>query len=132
MPLAAARAAAGGSHPGGDRPTIGRPKKFPSSGGVAPPCGGGAGPARTNRWSILGLPRARFTFDERSRLECEPGLGREHHDHMICVMCGGILEFLQPAIERLQADACRKHGFRPLDHTLQIQGVCAARSASSG
>jgi Fur family ferric uptake transcriptional regulator len=54
----------------------------------------------------------------------EPVPGREHHEHMVCVSCGEILEFVQDEIERLQDQVCREHGFRPLSHTLQIHGIC--------
>jgi len=56
----------------------------------------------------------------------EPALGREHHEHLICVECGKILEFVQEEIERLQDEVCREHRFQPLSHTLQIYGTCEA------
>lgn len=56
----------------------------------------------------------------------EPALGREHHEHLICVECGKILEFVQEEIERLQDEVCRDHSFQPLSHTLQIYGTCEA------
>ena len=56
----------------------------------------------------------------------EPVFGREHHEHMVCVRCGRILEFVQHEIERLQEEVCHQHGFRPLSHTLQIRGICEA------
>lgn len=54
----------------------------------------------------------------------EPAVGREHHEHMICVVCGSILEFVEKGIEELQDEVCRRHGFRPLSHTLHIHGIC--------
>jgi Fur family ferric uptake transcriptional regulator len=57
--------------------------------------------------------------------EYEPTLGREHHEHMICIGCGQVLEFVEDEIERLQDEVCRRHGFRPVRHTLQIHGLCA-------
>lgn len=54
----------------------------------------------------------------------EPVFGREHHEHMVCVRCGRILEFVEHDIEKLQEEVCRRHGFRPLSHTLHIQGIC--------
>ena len=54
----------------------------------------------------------------------EPAVGRAHHEHMVCVRCGEILEFMQDEIERLQDEVCREHRFRPLSHTLQIYGTC--------
>lgn len=65
----------------------------------------------------------------------EPVHGREHHDHMICLRCGAILEFSDPEIENHQDQAAKKHGFRVLSHTLKLFGLCArcgkAESAAS-
>ena len=47
-----------------------------------------------------------------------------HHDHMLCVRCGKIIEFKDDRIERLQEVLCRKHGFKPLEHRLGIRGIC--------
>jgi Fur family ferric uptake transcriptional regulator len=55
----------------------------------------------------------------------EPVHGREHHDHMICLRCGTILEFTDQAIEEHQEQAAKKHGFRVLSHTLKLFGLCA-------
>jgi Fur family ferric uptake transcriptional regulator len=60
------------------------------------------------------------------RVFYEPALGREHHEHLICVECGKILEFVQEEIEQLQDEVCREHRFQPLSHTLQIYGTCDA------
>ncbi len=54
----------------------------------------------------------------------EPDYGKRHHEHMICESCGTILEFVQEQIERLQEEECRRRGFLPLSHSLQIRGVC--------
>jgi Fur family ferric uptake transcriptional regulator len=56
----------------------------------------------------------------------EPNFGRMHHEHMVCVECGRILEFVEDRIERLQDEVCERYGFRPVSHTLQIHGVCKA------
>ena len=47
-----------------------------------------------------------------------------HHDHLVCTRCGGVAEFEDPGIERLQAKAAERHGFRPTGHRLEIYGVC--------
>src|SRR5262245_45487470 len=52
----------------------------------------------------------------------EPMLGRAHHDHMICLGCGEIIEFTNGEIERLQDWVCRRKGFTIVTHTLQIRG----------
>jgi len=54
----------------------------------------------------------------------EPVLGREHHDHMICLRCGKIVEFTDESIERLQEQAASRKGFRILSHTLKLFGLC--------
>ena len=58
--------------------------------------------------------------------------GREHHEHLVCVECGEILEFVQEDIERLQDEVCEQHHFKPLRHTLQIFGVCKACRPGAG
>lgn len=60
----------------------------------------------------------------------EPVHGREHHDHMICLRCGDIVEFSDPFIEEHQEQAAKKHGFRVLSHTLKLFGLCRACSKS--
>jgi len=48
-----------------------------------------------------------------------------HHDHMVCVICGKIIEFADEEIEKLQQKLCRKYGFKPLEHRLGVEGVCS-------
>ena len=59
---------------------------------------------------------------ERSRFEL--GAGRSHHDHMICLRCGAVLEFSNRAIEKLQEKEASRKGFMPVRHTLEIVGYC--------
>jgi Fur family ferric uptake transcriptional regulator len=54
----------------------------------------------------------------------EPVFGRTHHEHLLCVRCGRMFEFVQRRIEQLQEEVCREHGFLALSHTLQIHGIC--------
>lgn len=51
--------------------------------------------------------------------------GREHHEHMHCVSCGRIIEFSDDPLEARQAEVCRRLGFKPLRHSLRIEGICA-------
>jgi Fur family ferric uptake transcriptional regulator len=51
-------------------------------------------------------------------------VGRHHHDHMICLVCGRIIEFESREIERLQDEICRRKGFRMTGHMHQIRGRC--------
>ena len=50
--------------------------------------------------------------------------GHEHHEHMICVQCGKVTEFISHRLETLQEEACRAHGFHAVRHHLQIFGYC--------
>ena len=54
----------------------------------------------------------------------ENTLVREHHEHMICIGCGNVIEFTSEEIERLQDEVCRRHHFKPVRHTHQIVGYC--------
>jgi Fur family transcriptional regulator, ferric uptake regulator len=56
----------------------------------------------------------------------------EHHDHLVCVSCGGVVEFKDEAIERAQEAIYRKHGFRPSDHRLELLGTCPSCARRSG
>ncbi|CAD7052091.1 transcriptional repressor [Pseudorhizobium endolithicum] len=58
--------------------------------------------------------------DGRSRYETVP---REHHDHMIDVESGTVVEFHSPEIEALQERIAREHGFRLVGHRLELYGV---------
>ncbi len=43
-----------------------------------------------------------------------------HHDHMVCVETGEVVEFFDEAIERRQEEIAREHGFEIVDHSLVI------------
>jgi|WetSurMetagenome_2_1015567.scaffolds.fasta_scaffold00557_16 Fur family transcriptional regulator, ferric uptake regulator len=47
-----------------------------------------------------------------------------HHDHMICLKCGRVIEFYSEGLEELQDILCRQKNFRGLRHCLEIHGVC--------
>jgi Fur family ferric uptake transcriptional regulator len=44
----------------------------------------------------------------------------EHHDHMVCVETGEVIEFTSDEIERLQHEIAERHGFELLDHSLVL------------
>ncbi len=54
----------------------------------------------------------------------ERTFGHEHHDHMLCIECGKVIEFYSEGLERLQEDLCSEKGFRGASHTLEIRGYC--------
>ncbi len=52
-------------------------------------------------------------------------LGHKHHDHLVCVDCGKIIEFTNDEIENLQEQVAREHGFIVNGHRLVISGRCS-------
>lgn len=56
----------------------------------------------------------------------EHNLSQGHHDHLICVECGGLTEFYSEQLEAIQDEVVRRHGFQMTDHSLRIWGVCKA------
>ncbi|HUW35513.1 MAG TPA: Fur family transcriptional regulator [Planctomycetota bacterium] len=62
-------------------------------------------------------------FGER-HLHYEHVHGRKHHDHLLCLSCGKIEEFLDETMEQLQDRVCARHGFDPTGHRLEIHGYC--------
>jgi Fur family ferric uptake transcriptional regulator len=49
---------------------------------------------------------------------------KQHHDHMICMKCGRVIEFYSPTLEMLQNEICQKEKFKGIRHTLEILGYC--------
>ena len=50
-------------------------------------------------------------------------LNESHHDHLIDVKTGEIIEFVDDEIERLQKKVAEKHGYTLVDHKLELYGV---------
>ena len=50
----------------------------------------------------------------------------EHHDHLVCVKCSAVVEFLDPTIEARQERIAAEHHFEIEDHSLVVYGVCQA------
>ena len=48
---------------------------------------------------------------------------QEHHDHLIDVESGNVIEFQNPDIERLQREVARQLGFKLVDHRLELYGT---------
>lgn len=55
----------------------------------------------------------------------EHAYGAKHHDHLICLRCAQVIEFVNDRIEALQIKVCRDHGFNPIRHNMQIFGYCS-------
>jgi Fur family transcriptional regulator, ferric uptake regulator len=64
---------------------------------------------------------ARHDFkDGRARFEQSPS---RHHDHLIDVRTGRVIEFRNAEIEAIQEEIARKLGYRLVDHRLELYGV---------
>ena len=50
-------------------------------------------------------------------------LNEGHHDHLIDVKTGEIIEFVDEEIEKLQMKVAKKHGYKLVDHKLELYGV---------
>ena len=48
----------------------------------------------------------------------------KHHDHLICIKCGKIVEFVNSSIEEQQNKIAEENGFKITDHSLIIYGEC--------
>ena len=76
------------------------------------------------------------------KIICDAGLAREtdfggnirrfehkykhqHHDHLVCLKCGRIIEVLSPEIEKLQENLAKKHRFKVARHRMEIFGTCS-------
>ncbi|MFW5876999.1 MAG: Fur family transcriptional regulator [Myxococcota bacterium] len=69
-----------------------------------------------------GLAYERHFGDGVSRYEVAHA--DEHHDHLICMECGKIVEFEDDRIEHLQDELARSHGFQLRRHKHELYGVC--------
>jgi Fur family ferric uptake transcriptional regulator len=47
-----------------------------------------------------------------------------HHDHLVCLTCGRVEEFVDPEIEARQKAVALERGFELQDHSLALYGVC--------
>lgn len=48
----------------------------------------------------------------------------EHHDHLLCVKCHRVEEFVDEVIEKRQREIAKAAGYSITDHSLNIYGIC--------
>ena len=51
-------------------------------------------------------------------------VGRQHHDHLVCLACGELIEFHSEDIEKLQDAIAGSHDFDVVSHTHKLFGYC--------
>lgn len=71
----------------------------------------------------------RSTDGEAVYRRCEAD---SHHHHLLCRRCGKAVEIEAPAVEAWAAKMAAEHGFTAVTHTVEIMGLCAECSQSSG
>jgi len=64
--------------------------------------------------------------DGRSRYEAASDA---HHDHLIDVETGKVIEFVDEELEMLQRRIAEKLGYRLVDHRMELYGVATARAS---
>lgn len=96
--------------------------------------------ARDERISLATVYRTVKLFEEAGLLEkLEFGDGRaryedadrDHHDHLIDIQSGAVIEFVDPEIEELQEKIARRLGYRLMGHKLELYGVPLDRKKKS-
>jgi Fur family ferric uptake transcriptional regulator len=70
-----------------------------------------------------GLAAQRKFADGETRYE--PISEKTHHDHLICLDCGKIIEFEDKALEMLQETIALHHHFKVFHHKMELYGRCA-------
>ena len=55
-----------------------------------------------------------------------------HHDHILCLKCGRVDEFVDAEIEKRQRKIAADAGYEMTDHALYLYGVCAACRRAAG
>jgi Fur family ferric uptake transcriptional regulator len=69
------------------------------------------------------LAAERHFGDRETRFE--PIRKNEHHDHLICIKCGRIIEFENKKIEELQEEVAKRNDFEVVRHRLELYGYCS-------
>lgn len=73
------------------------------------------------QFEAAGLVERHKFEDGYSVFELDRG---EHHDHIVCVTCGKVEEFLDETIEQRQREIAAERGYEIGDHSLIIYGRC--------
>ncbi len=69
----------------------------------------------------VGLASSSTFGSNSARFEVNDG---HHHDHLVCIACDRIVEFLNEDIEALQEHVAKEHGFTLTSHRMELFGLC--------
>ena len=78
----------------------------------------------------FGLAAQRKFADGETRYE--PISEKTHHDHLICLDCGKIIEFEDETLETLQETIARHHHFKVFHHKMELYGRCSECTQKKG
>jgi len=78
----------------------------------------------------LGLAAQRKFADGETQYE--PIEGKNHHDHLICLACGKIIEFEDEALEALQNGIAHRYRFKVSHHRMELYGRCSDCGSKKG
>lgn len=78
----------------------------------------------------LGLAEERKFAGGETRYE--PIARGGHHDHLICLGCGKIIEFEDEAIETFQNRVADRYRFKIFHHTMELYGLCGECGVKKG
>lgn len=68
---------------------------------------------------------ARDACQDKGPRKYEHAYHHPHHDHLLCVRCGKIIEFCDPGIEKAQDAIFGRYGFKAVGHMMELKGLCA-------
>jgi len=74
------------------------------------------------QFEAAGIVKRHHFEGNHSVFELESG---HHHDHLLCVHCGNVEEFMNDEIESLQKSIAKKMGYELTDHCMTLYGTCA-------
>ena len=77
-----------------------------------------------------GLIRRVVFIDKHTHYEL--AYGHMHHEHLICINCGNVIEFYKKSLEDSLEEVARENAFEPIGHKLEITGYCKKCSKKIG
>lgn len=80
------------------------------------------------QFESAGLVKRHHFDGNQSVFELDEGT---HHDHLVCLRCGRVVEFYDDIIEQRQKAIAVHHGFRLKEHALILYGICDGSSCSN-
>jgi len=67
-----------------------------------------------------GLIREVFRSGGRAKYERTA----RHHDHMVCIACGKVIEFTDPSLKKAREKISKRYGFKVVEYGTGIKGIC--------